>query len=396
MPALSKTACARPCANPNKNNMESMEEIRIFVEKLIELTGLHGPLVVIARHILLILVAVLLAWVARWICVRALVPLIHKFVGHTEATWDDVLFNDRVLLSACNIVPAVVVWKLLPLVFYQFPLVRELLERATAIYITVMTVRTLLAFIDSFNMLDMKSKRATSTQQYLRSFCGVLKILLVFVATIIVVAIIIDKSPLTLFAGLGATSAILMLVFKDTIEGLVAGIRLTSNNMLHRGDWITVPGTQINGIVRDITLSTVKVQNFDNTIITISPKTLVNGTFQNWIGMQRSDGRRVQRVVYFDIKTIAFTDDTKSETNIGRFRKDMERWLAQREDVNSQMMVMVRQMEATQCGVPLEFYFFLKQKEWKAYEEHLADIMEYIYAKAPEYDIKVYEQYPEQ
>lgn len=373
-----------------------MEKIRIFVEKLIELTGLHGPAVPVVRHILLILVAVLLAWVARWICVRAIVPLVRKFVSHTEATWDDVLFSDRVLRSACNIVPAVVVWKLLPLVFYQFPLVRELLERATAIYITIMSVRTLLVFIDSFNQLDMKSKRGTSTQQYLRSFCGVMKILLVFVATIVVVAIVIDKSPLTLFAGLGATSAVLMLVFKDTIEGLVAGIRLTSNNMLHRGDWITVPGTQINGIVRDITLTTVKVQNFDNTIITISPKTLVNGTFQNWIGMQRGGGRRVQRVVYFDIKTIAFTDDTQTETNIGRFRKDMERWLAQRDDVNSQMMVMVRQMEATQCGVPLEFYFFLKQKEWKAYEEHLADIMEYVYAKAPEYGIKVYEQYPEQ
>lgn len=369
-----------------------MENIRIFVEQLLEFTGLHGPAVPIVRHILLIVVALLLAWLSDFICRKLFVPLILKITKRTEAKWDDILFNRTVLVSACHIVPAIVIWQLIPMVFYQFPLVREILARITAIYITFMTTRTIVVFINGFNNLDTKNRRS-STQQYMKSFCGVLKIVIIFLAIIVMVAIAIGRNPMTLIAGLGATSAILMLVFKDTIEGLVAGVRLTSNDMLHRGDWITVSGTQVNGVVKDMTLTTVKVQNFDNTIVTISPMALVNGSFQNWIGMQESPGRRVQRKIYIDFRSLRREDD---DTNIGKFRKDIEAWLKERDDVNEQMLVMVRQLEATQCGLPIEIYFFLKNKEWKDYEHHLADIMEQIYVKALDYDLKIYEQYPEQ
>lgn len=373
-----------------------MEQTRIAIEKLLEAIGLHGSAVPVARHILLVIVAALISWLSYVVCRRLVMPLIKKLVSKTEATWDDIVFNDQVLLSACAIVPAICIWQLLPLVFYQFPVVRELLARATAIYITATTIHTFGGIISSFNRLDEVKSRSTSTQQYLKSFCGVLRIALYFVATIIIVAIALGKNPTSLFAGLGATSAILMLVFKDTIVGLVAGIRLTSNDMLHKGDWITVPGTEVNGVVKEMTLTTVKVQNFDNTIMTISPTTLVNGTFQNWIGMQDGDGRRVKRVVYFDFRSIHFTDESRQQTNMGKFRSDMERWLAQQPEVNADMMVMAREMEATQCGVPIEFYFFLKEKAWKAYEEQLAMIMEHIYALASDYGLKIYQQYPEQ
>ena len=393
-----------------------MEEIRIFVEELIGLTGLTGTIVPIVRHALLILVAILLAVLSDYLCRKLFVPAFLKVTSKTEAKWDDVLFNEKVLNSACHIVPAIVVWTLIPMVFYQIPLVSEITARLTAIYITVMSVRTATVFINSFNYLDTQTNRS-SAQQYLKSFCGVLKIVMIFIAAVLVVAIVLGKNPMTLFAGLGATSAILMLVFKDTIEGLVAGVRLTSNNMLHRGDWITVPSTQINGIVKEINLTTVKVQNFDNTIITISPTSLVNGSFQNWIGMQESPGRRVQRKIYFDFRSVkrvpvaAKTSDAATKeisspkkgeqklipvSNIGQFRLHIEEYLKERSDVNTQMMVMVRQLEATQCGLPIEIYFFLKQKEWKSYEEHLADIMEYIYVTAAEYGLKIYEQYPDQ
>jgi miniconductance mechanosensitive channel len=141
----------------------------------------------------------------------------------------------------------------------------------------------------------------------LLSFCGLLRVVVIFIAVIVVIAIILGRNPMTLLAGLGATSAILMLVFKDTIEGLVAGIRLTSAEMLHVGDWITVPSTQADGPVIEMSLTTVKVRNFDNTIVTVSPTTLVNGSFQNWKGMQASEGRRVKRRVYFDFRSLAFT-----------------------------------------------------------------------------------------
>jgi miniconductance mechanosensitive channel len=300
---------------------------------------------------------------------------------------------------------------LLPMVFYQFHVVRMILTRLTAIYITVMSVRTAVVFINSFKELD--SSRRSSTQQYFHTFCGVLKIIMIFIATVIVIAIVLGKSPLTLFAGLGATSAILMLVFKDTISGLVAGIRLTSNDMLHKGDWITVQGTEANGVVEEISLTTVKVRNFDNTIVTISPQKLVEGSFQNWIGMQQSEGRRVNRVVYFDFRSVRFIDSemrknilehrffTEKEMegeqiNIALYRRYIEKYLMKRDEVNENLTFMVRQKEATQCGLPIEFYFFLKDKEWKTYEHNLANIMEWIYALASDFGLTIYQQYPEQ
>lgn len=240
------------------------------------------------RHILLVLFAILFAWLIGVICHKIMVPLLLKFTRHTDVKWDDVIFNEQVLRSACNIIPAIIIWLLLPLIFYQFHFVREFLERITAIYITVMSARTAFVFVDSFNNLDTGAQRS-STQQYLKSFCGVLKILLLFIATVVVFAIAINRSPFTLFAGLGATSAILMLVFKDTIAGMLS-VRLTSNDMLHCGDWITVPSAGADGIVEEMTLTTVKIRNFDNSIRTVSPIALVDGSFTNWIGMQNSAG----------------------------------------------------------------------------------------------------------
>jgi miniconductance mechanosensitive channel len=388
-----------------------MEQIKEFVESIISSIGLAGDIVPVMRHALLVIVAIVLAVLAGLICRKVIVPLVLKLTNKTQAQWDDVLFNERVLVSACHIVPAIVIWQLLPLVFYQYPVARELLTRATAIYITVMAVKTVLVFISSIKDLD--GDRRTNRQQYLLSIMGVLRIVLLFVAAIVVVAIIINRNPMKLIAGLGATSAVLMLVFQDTIKGLVAGIRLTSNNMLHKGDWITVPKAGANGIVEDMSLTTVKIRNFDNTIITVTPQTLVDDSFQNWIGMQRSQGRRANRRVYYDFRGIRVIDEAMrkhlvekgyfkaeelkgNEVNMTLFRQYAERYLRQHPQVNPKMTLMVRQLEATQCGLPVEFYFFIRQKEWVKYEHQLADIMDYFYAITPDFGLKVYEQYPEQ
>ena len=208
------------------------------------------------------------------------------------------------------------------------------MARATAIYITVAGMRLLFVFIQQLKVLD--TGRRTSVQQYVISFLGILRVATLFVGSIVIIALAIGQSPMRLFAGLGATSAILMLVFKDTIEGLVAGIRLTSANMVHVGDWITVPGTEVNGTVTEMNLTTVKVRNFDNTIFTISPKTLVNGTFQNWKGMQGSGGRRVRRIIYFDFRSIRNVELTSEDgkrketvTNMAQFRRAVEDFLAE-------------------------------------------------------------------
>lgn len=398
--------------NPQQDRILVLDTVRDMVEQLISLTGMQGNAVHIVRHVLMVLIAVFLAWLAEMLCRRVLLPAVLRLTAHTEAKWDDVLFGREVLISACRIVPAIVIWLLLPLVFYQYHMVEELMSRATAVYIVVMTVRLVLAFISAFRSIETKPGRS-STRQYLHSLCGVLKIVAVFIGTVVTVAVILGRSPLSLLAGLGATSAVMMLVFKDTITGLVAGVRLTSNDMLHKGDWIQFDKAGVNGVVEEMSLTTVKVRNFDNTIVTVSPVTLVADSFQNWKGMQESDGRRVKRMVFFDFHSIRIADDTLKQhlvssgyftakqlegqqINSTLFRRYVEQWLSTLNTVNTNMTFMVRQLEATSTGLPIEFYFFLKEKSWVQYEHQLADIMDAIYALAPEFGMKLYQQYPDQ
>lgn len=388
-----------------------MENIKIFVEQLISLTGLTGNAVPVLRHVLLVLIAILLASLAGLLCRKIIVPVVRRLTSHTDARWDDVLLGDKVLISACQIVPAIVIWQLLPLVFYQYPVVRELLTRLTAIYITVMTVKLVLVFISAVKQLEGEERSAR--QQYLYSFMGVVRIVILFVAAIVVIAIVLDRDPMKLFAGLGATSAVLMLVFQDTIKGLVAGIRLTSNDMLHKGDWITVPKAGANGIVEDMSLTTVKIRNFDNTMVTVTPQSLVDDSFQNWNGMQQGEGRRVNRMVYYDFRSIRIVDEQLRKqliakkyfkadeikagmVNMTLYRQYLAGWLSRHPLVNPDMTLMVRQMEPTPEGLPVEFYFFLKEKEWVAYENQMAEMMEHIYAVTPDFGLQIYQKFPHQ
>ena len=383
-----------------------MESIAIHIENILLGWGAAGQWPVILTHLSLSLLAVLLAFVIGFVCRKILVPVILKITSKTKSTWDDIFLNKKVLDSASNIVPAIIIWMFLPAIFYRFPYAEELLTRITAIYITITATTTVITLTNSLQMLDTDIRSAK--HQYLHSFCGVIKIVLIFIAFIIVVAILVDKNPTFLLTGLGATSAILMLVFQDTIKGLVAGIRLTSNDMIHKGDWIRVPKAGIDGVVIEITITTVKVRNWDNTILTISPQTLVDDSFQNWIGMQQSDGRQVKRKVFYDFNTIRpvsqaecdefvkkgyFTPDEVKPgmVNMSLYRRYMERYLSQCEEVNTEMVLMVRQLEATNAGLPIESYFFLTAQPWVNYEHNLADIMEKIYAMTPEFGLKIYQ-----
>ncbi len=388
-----------------------MDDIRIFVETVLNALGLQGASVPVVRHLLLVVIAVFLTLLSGWLCRKLLVPFALRITKKTPSQWDDVLFDEKVLLTACSIVPAVVLWELLPMVFYQFPIVREMLTRLTAVYIVINSTRLIVQTVNRISLLG--GDNGSSKKQYIKSFVGVLRIIVIFIAVIIVIAVLINKSPMSLFAGLGATSAILMLVFKDTIEGLVAGIRLTSNEMVSVGDWITVPGTPVDGNVIDITLTTVKVQQFDNTITTVPPITLVNGAFQNWKGMQDNGNRQVKRKIFFDVKSVKLIDEElrrnllekqlanpeqlkENTVNIGLFRSYLEAYLRKRTDVNSNMTLMARQLEATQSGTPIELYFFIGTTDWVSYEASVSDILEHIYAYAREFGLNVYQMFPEQ
>ena len=370
-----------------------MEEIQIWIEQLVEACGVTGDNVNFLTHTILVIIAFALAFLAGWLCSKLLIPVVLKVTKKTEARWDDVMFSERVLKSACSIVPAIVIWQLLPWTFFDFPTVREVLTRLTGIYITIMSARTLIVFSDSMKQLESDAQRS-ARQQYMHSLCGVLKIIIIFIAVIVVVAIIIDKNPATLFAGLGAASAILMLAFQDTIKGLVAGIRLTSNDMLHVGDWITVASAGANGRVEDITLTTVKVRNFDNTIVTVSPQTLVDGSFQNWIGMEQNEGRKQSRRIFFDFRSIHLDDD--GVANITKFRTHLEQWLRENPKVMGDKNPLVRHAEASQGGCCMELTFWLHAQAWNDFEHDTADIMEYVFAAANEYGLRIYQQFPDQ
>jgi miniconductance mechanosensitive channel len=370
-----------------------MEEIKIYLERVIGAMGVPADYVPTVRYGVLVVLAFVLAWLAGWICRRFLIPVVLKITRRTDAKWDDVLFSRRVLLSAAHIVPAIVVWALLPLVFYEYPRVAEVVGRLTAIFFTVMAVRTIIVFIDSFKQLENGTR--SSRQQYLYSICGVLKIVMIFISVIVVVAIIINKNPTTLFAGLGAASAILMLAFQDTIKGLVAGIRLTANDMLHIGDWITEPKSGANGKVEEITLTMVKVRNFDNTVITLSPQSLVDGSFQNWQGMMENEGRKQVKRVWFDFRSIRVEHpegEAAPTTNITRFRHHMELWLANNPRVVGSKSPLVKQAETPQAsGCCLEFIFWLKAQDALTYEHDTSDIVEYIYGAARELGLTIYQ-----
>jgi miniconductance mechanosensitive channel len=382
-----------------------MEGIKEYLERMISMMGLSGEYVPAVRYAILVVLAFVLAWLAGWLCRTFVVPVLLKITNKTDVKWDDVIFSRRVLLSACHIIPAIVIWLLLPLVFFEYPKVEEVVGRITAIYFTIMTVRTVIVFIDSFKQLE--NGQRTSKQQYLYSICGVLKILMIFISVIVVIAIIINKNPATLFAGLGAASAILMLAFQDTIKGLVAGIRLTANDMLHIGDWITVPSAGANGKVEEIALTMVKVRNFDNTVVTLSPQSLVDGSFQNWQGMIENEGRKQVRRVYYDYGSIVTErpevpenpdhsenpdEVPQATTNITRFRHDIEQWLAQHPKTVNSRPTLVKQAETPQAtGCCLEFIFWLKAQDALTYEHDTSDIMEYIYAAGAEYGLKVYQ-----
>lgn len=386
-----------------------MNDISLWTEQLLARTSIHTGLLSTVAICILCAVVAALAWLTYVFCLKVVSPLLMRLARKTDVVWDDYLFNPQFLHSVCLCMPALVVLLLLPPLFYAHPTLQMLVGKAAAIYMTVAVMRLAVTLIGSFKLFDSTTDKRTAAQQYFHSFCGVMKIVVLFLGVIVIVSILIGRSPLTLLAGLGATSAILMLVFKDSITGLVAGIRLTSNNMVCKGDWITMEKAGINGIVEDITLSTVKVRNFDQTIVTVPPQKLIEDSFQNWQGMQEGEGRRVKRCIYIDFHSIGIMDPemkhrllgegliTEDEAaahdvNLTLFRLHAERWLSRRDDVLPQLTYFVRQLQPTSTGLPIEVYFFLRDKEWTTYEHHLAEIMEQVYAMLPRFGLKVYQR----
>ena len=355
---------------------------------------------------------VILAIGLDYLCQAIFVGSMKKLAQHTHYQWDSLLLKRKVVHYLVHTIPGILVYALLPLAFIRGKGLLLLSQKICAVCIVFALLLAINGFILVF--LDMYNMRQVNKNRPIKGFMQVLQVLLFFIGGIVIIAILIGKSPASLFAGLGASAAILMLVFKDTILGFVAGIQLSANDMLRPGDWITVPGSNANGIVQEITLNTVKIQNFDNTISTIPPYTLVSASFQNWRGMVESGGRRVMKSIFLDLNTIKFCtpdmlntfrkeiplladykpDEGVTPTNSQMFRVYVEKYLTSLPVVNTDLDLIISQLQSTEYGVPIQIYFFSRNKIWKEYERIQSDIFDHFFAMIPKFELKVY-QYSE-
>ena len=355
---------------------------------------------------------VILAIGLDYLCQAIFVGSMKKLAQHTHYQWDSLLLKRKVVHHLVHTIPGILVYALLPLAFIRGKGLLLLSQKICAVYIVFALLLAINGFILVF--LDMYNMRQVNKNRPIKGFMQVLQVLLFFIGGIVIIAILIGKSPASLFAGLGASAAILMLVFKDTILGFVAGIQLSANDMLRPGDWITVPGSNANGIVQEITQNTVKIQNFDNTISTIPPYTLVSASFQNWRGMVESGGRRVMKSIFLDLNTIKFCtpdmlntfrkeiplladykpDEGVTPTNSQMFRVYVEKYLTSLPVVNTDLDLIISQLQSTEYGVPIQIYFFSRNKIWKEYERIQSDIFDHFFAMIPKFELKVY-QYSE-
>jgi len=276
-----------------------------WVNKIPNIVG-HGNWI---SSVITGLLVLLIAAVAFYIAKRVLVYWVHKLFHKTASKLDDVLVRRKVFDRLAHLVPCWLIYELLPAAIQDYPALTSLVLLLVAIYSVIIVAMVVDALIDS--VLEVYRSFAVSRHKPIQSFAQVAKLVTYFIAIIVIVSLVIGESALKLFAGLGAMTAILMLIFKDPILGFVAGIQLSYNNMVGIGDWVEIPQHKADGDILEIGLTTVKVRNFDNTITTVPTQSLINESFKNWRGMQESGGRRIKRSIYIDVNSISFCDEER-------------------------------------------------------------------------------------
>lgn len=353
----------------------------------------------------------LAAWLIYEVCVGVFIPLVNFLTRKTVTTWDEDLLNVGVLKAVAQIIPAIWFAATLPGALSRYPRLSEWCERLTKLYILWAIVHLILVFLrGAQNAFD---KRQFLKQHNLEILRQTVVLFVVAMGIIVGIGIIINRSPVAILTALGASAAVLMLVFRDTILNFTAGIQLTVNKMLSRGDWVVCQKAGANGEVVEIKLTTVKVQNWDNSIVTVPPYTLFTDSFQNFQAMKQSGGRRVARSVLIDVNSVRFLskdelsslssegllkgieEHLKEKTvNLSIFRHYMERFIATYPEVideNPAMLYMVRQLQPTAQGIPLELYFFTTRTSWKPFEHLQAEVFDHLYAVISHFGLRIYQ-----
>lgn len=378
------------------------ESCRVYLN-----TALSGPYQGVLVDAVVILAIAAVA-VLTYVLTRMVLWAVEKMVNKSATTWDDHLLTPHLMAAVSQLAPALSVSYLLPAFFVDNTGLHHWLRVLTSFYILWAVVRIITIFID--NLYHAFARRMELRMYAVKGIFQMLKLIAICVGVIIGVSILAGKTPLAVLTAIGASAAVLMLVFKDTILGLVASVQLTANKMLHKGDWIIAPKHDANGEVVDVSLTTVKVRNWDNSISTIPPYSLISDSFRNYEAMLQSGGRRVDRSIYIDFNTVRFctreelermeargwlkgldVDMSEPVINLQLMRRYLENYLMNDPRVNTSMMCLVRQLEPTQSGLPVQLYFFTRTTVWKEFEHIQSDIMDYVYATVNEFGLSIFQ-----
>jgi len=376
----------------------------------------------------LLITMLILLYLIDFVLRKIIISVFNKISSKTKTDFDDLLVKNKAPRNIAHVIPVIIADSLLQTIFVDFPITENFLDKGLEVFVVILTlwiIRSLLnTFKDYFKTLPrLKDKPIDSYIQVFMIFAWVIGLMFAIV-------IITGTEPITFLATLGAASAVILLMFKDTIMGFVASIQVASNDMVRIGDWITFEKFGADGDVTEINLTTVKIQNFDKTITTIPTYALISDSFKNWRGMEESDGRRIKRALiikqesvkylstndienlkkidlitsYLDSKQIVIDKfnaqhevnkelaiNGRNLTNMGVFRKYMETYVENHSAINNDMTIMVRQLAPSSQGIPIEIYAFSKDKIWKNYEYIMADIFDHLVASVPYFDLELFE-----
>lgn len=386
-----------------------MDEIKTQVGSWLSSAGVDPENISWSTQLALVASVFLVSYLITKAFRLLVIPTVQRLTAKTKATWDDYLFNQRLMNSVCRLIPPILWYILLPFAFSGMPVVLELLQKACLIYLIVATLRLVSAFLNT--LYEMANEHEKLRNRPLKGIYQMINLLAIIIGAILMISILLDKDATTILAGLGASAAILMLIFKDSILGLVAGIQLSANDMLRPGDWITMAKYGADGTVLEVSLTTVKVQNFDKTITTLPPYLLVSDSYQNWRGMWESGGRRIKRSLFIDQNTIRFCtpeekqrfraegwmaeESASPETelvNLYAFRNYILSYLSGREDIRNDFMILVRQLQPTPEGLPLEIYCFTGTTEWAVYERIQDEVFCHLMASVSRFGLRLYQR----
>lgn len=402
--------------------------LKELLEEFLRGKNLNDEYVQLVADVGIYFLIIILAIIAYIITKKVVLGIVHSLTRKSKTRWDDILLEKRFFSKISYFVPAYILYATTPLALGSYEKAVTIIQAALAIYMIIVLLMALNAFLNA--VATIYEEFEVSKRKPIKGYIQVIKIIIVSLGVIAILAYLFGKNPLGIIGGLGAFTAVLILVFRDPILGFVGGIQLSANSMLRPGDWIVMPKYGVDGTVIDIALTTVKVQNWDKTISTIPTYSLISDSFKNWRGMEESGGRRIKRSVNLDMNSIRFAtpemlerfkkyafireyvemkedellafnkehgfeDDIavngKRQTNIGVFRAYLVHYLKNNPNINQEMTFLVRQLPPTEQGLPMEIYVFSKVQAWAEYENIQSDIFDHILAVIPEFDLKVFQ-----